>query len=191
MDLTRPPATDAGGSPARRFHARHILAIGLGAWLVVGIIPLAWRLPPAFRVGTANRRLHGQFSALESGWTGSIEHSPNPASKDPTSWEWSYGPISTIGIAPGWTALSLRLAPMHCPDGQPQRVFIHGPGGTGVRTLVLAAGYHWYRIGVGPARAGRTLTFTYHCVVVPASLNHGNGDVRPLAVEVAGLVGTT
>ncbi len=188
MDRLRRARDAAEGATRSRPRARHLVAAALGAWVVVSLVPLAWTLPPALRVGTAVRRLQGQVDALGSGWAGTINTSQQSKGKGPLAWEWSLGPTSTITIQPSWSAISLELKPIVCADRKRQRIFVSSPNATTVRTLVLNRGFHWYPINLGWLNGSDELTFSYRCVQSTAPIDNGLRNQRPFAVAVAGLV---
>lgn len=148
-------------------------------------MPLASSLPPALATGSVMRRLHGQLSALRSGWY-YVESSGTGSST--FAWEWSDGPVSTIAIEPGWHEVSLLLQPVSCPDGGLQHIVFHSPGATRTHLLRLGPAWKWYRVPLSWTHGADELVLHYRCVVVPADLHQGDPDQRALAVSIAGLV---
>ena len=164
-----------------------MLALALLVWVVAELLPLSSALPAAIGTGSAIRRMHGELSALRSGWTDDIETTGSGAST--FVWEWSYGPVSTIALQPDWRGVALDLSPVTCPGGKPQRIIFSAPGTRARRARLLSDSWQWYRIGLVWTHHASELVMTYRCVVVPADLHDGDPDTRPLAVEIAGLVG--
>jgi len=186
--LRRPRAAADGVAFRKGSRFRHLVAAGLGVWLVAGLVPLAWKLPPALRAGSAAERLHAELSPLGSGWTGTIEVSEASNRIGPLAWEWSRGPISTITVKPSWSTISLELASVACPHGRRQHVFVSGPGAARARSLVIRPGYHWYPMPLGWLHGADELVLSYRCVQRPSPLDGGLRDRRPLAIAIAGFV---
>lgn len=160
-----------------------MLAALLACWALAAIVvPLASSLPTAVRDAPVVRRLHDELELLGSGWSGAIDV-PTDHVKGPYAWEWSKGGHSTIRIPPGWDAVELEMSPARCAGGKAQRVVFGGDTARSHPVLVLAAGFHWYDVGLGFLHGADTLSLTYGCIVQAIGVHRG----EHVAVALAGL----
>lgn len=171
---------------------RTLVFVAITLWLCGSVTVILFQgLGSARRSGAAEEVAAEYQHYLGRGWYPlEVEELTPPSVSQPAGWlglNYSSGSDSTVLPAPDWRELELRLDPLVCSSGSPPTVTVRQEGGP-LGKLVLAGGWHWYRIGL--SHAGRPVTLTYSCILVQQSPGLGLQAARHLAIAVSGIRGS-
>ncbi len=184
MEATAPRA-----STGQRW--RRAVFVVITAWLVLAVLVVFFHgLGAAEQSGSVEARGAQYQRFLGRGWY-PLEVDPfTPTAADRAPYiaiNYSAGGRSTILPAPGWRRLTLRLAPIPCASGAPQRIEVRqGTAVLGTLTPPVA----WASYSFTLAQRGQAVTLRYGCVVSEEAPGRGLQSARYLAILLGGVIGT-
>ncbi len=171
-------------------HWRRAAFAVLSVWLLVAVLVVFFRgLGSAEQSGSVEQRAAQYQRYLGHGWY-PLEVDPfTPTATDHARYiaiNYSAGGRSTILPAPGWRRLTLRLAPIPCADGAPQRIEV-AEGGSILGRLSPPLRWASYRFAL--ARGGGPVTLRYSCVIAQQAPGRGLQSARYLAILLGAVSG--
>lgn len=190
---SRPPPTHRARPPRGPGAVRwgRIVFLVVTVWITAAMLVVFFRGFPQARLRGEAEQVATRFQpSLGAGWYPlEVDQVPSTAGSSRLVWiglNYSRGTTSTLDVAPGWRRLSLRLSPVPCANGQPQRVSVQ-QGPTTVGHLALAPGWSWYSVRLHGQP--RRVSLHYSCVLTQRTPGLGLQGARTLAVALAGIRG--